>query len=295
MKKLLLFTIIAGFGCSMLGMAGHADARRFGGGMSFGKQRMFRPSGQSRMFNRWRAAPGKSPTAGQRSRPAGRRGLMGMLGGLALGGLLGSMFFGGAFGGINLFDIVVIGAIIAFVLMLRRRSALLQQPSSGWRSPSSMRDYAQNFAHDSKSESNEAARRPVGAALRPKIDERHFISSAKEIYVRMQKAWDSGDIEDIRRFCTHEVAARIGKDMRPDETHRTEIATINATIADSWIESDLEWVAVNYAAMLREQTMDASGAKQEEQAAEVNEIWIFQHDPNSEDPTWYLAGIQQVN
>jgi len=26
---------------------------------------------------------------------------------------------------------------------------------------------------------------------------------------------------------------------------------------------------------------------------EVQEHWIFRHDPNSDDPTWYLAGIQQ--
>ncbi|MDQ6959727.1 MAG: Tim44 domain-containing protein, partial [Mariprofundaceae bacterium] len=61
----------------------------------------------------------------------------------------------------------------------------------------------------------------------------------------------------------------------------------------SWVESDLEWVAVNYTAMLHEKTLDDSGTTLEDQTAEVNEVWIFQHAPLSDDPTWYLAGIQQ--
>jgi len=110
----------------------------------------------------------------------------------------------------------------------------------------------------------------------------------------MQKAWDNNDIEDIRKFCTPEIAERIGRDMKPGETNVTEVATLNAEIADSWIESDLEWVAVNYAAMLREQTLDDSGTTLDDQSTEVNEVWIFRHAPNSDDPTWYLAGIQQA-
>jgi predicted lipid-binding transport protein (Tim44 family) len=134
-----------------------------------------------------------------------------------------------------------------------------------------------------------------GKMLRPKINEKHFLDAARDIYMRMQKAWDSGDVEDIREFCTAEIADRISHDMQTTATNRTEVATLNAEIADSWIESDLEWVAVNYTAMLREQTLDDSGNTVEDETTEVNEIWIFQHNPQSENPTWYLAGIQQVN
>ena len=102
-------------------------------------------------------------------------------------------------------------------------------------------------------------------------------------------------LEDIRQFCTPEIAERISRDMSPNDQNRTEVATLNAEIADSWIESDLEWVAVNYTAMLREQQLDHTGATVEDQSAEVNEVWIFQHAPKSDDPTWYLAGIQQAS
>jgi len=288
MKKLILFTMLAAFGLSMLGLADDADARRFGGGMSFGKHRSVSPS-QSRMFGQRQATPQRSAATGQRG--AARTGMMGMLGGLAMGGLLGAMFFGGGFDGINLFDIMIIGGIIALVMMFLRRSAAARQPSFSGHAGSSP-GYGDHFSDTDDGDT--PVREPVGSVLRPEIDAKHFIPAAKAIYVRMQKAWDSNDIEDIRKFCTPEIAERIGRDMKPGEINVTEVATLNADIADSWIESELEWVAVNYTAMLREQRLDDSGATVDDHTAEVNEVWIFQHAPKSDDPTWYLAGIQQA-
>jgi len=293
MKQLLLLTMIAGFGLSLLGIVDDADARRFGGGMNFGKHRSVTPPSQSRMFNQRQATSQRSGAAGQRG--SARTGMMGMLGGLALGGMLGAMFFGGAFEGINLFDILMIGGIIALVLMfLKRRAAATAQASFAGAGPSP--DFSQGFSTDGDADIVDSAPdQPVGAALRPDINAKHFIPAAKDIYVRMQKAWDNNDIEDIRKFCTAEIAERIGRDMKPGQTNVTEVATLNADIADAWIESDLEWVAVSYHAMLREKTLDDSGTTLDDQSAAVNEVWVFQHDPKSDDPTWYLAGIQQTS
>ncbi len=292
MKKLILLTMIAAFGLSMLGLADDADARRFGGGMSFGKHRSMKSP--SRMFNQRQATPQKSGAAGQRG--SARTGMMGMLGGLALGGMLGAIFFGGAFEGINLFDILIIGGIIALIFMFLRRRAAPGQASYAGGQPSSSSDFSRDFSTDGDADIvDRTPREPVGAALRPDINAKQFIPAAKEIYIRMQKAWDNNDIEDIHKFCTAEIAERIGHDMKPGEINITEVATLHADIADSWVESDLEWVAVNYTAMLREKTLDDAGATLDDQSTEVNEVWIFQHAPKSDDPTWYLAGIQQAS
>jgi len=293
MKKLITVAMIAMFGIMITGVD-LAEAKRFGMGSSFGKQRMSQPKSNS--FSQQKATPTKSAASTQRG--SARGGMMGMLGGLALGGLLGAMFFGGAFEGINLFDIALIGGAIALLyFFLRRRAPAQQQQTAyaGGQPSSSMDDYAQNYTTDEEESIDDSPREPAGAALRPEIDAKHFVSAAKDIYVRMQKAWDSGDIEDVRKFCTPEIADRIAQDMKPAGKNHTEVATLNAEIADSWIESDLEWVAVNYTAMLREQTLDDSGATVNDQTAEVNEVWIFQHAPKSDDPTWYLAGIQQAS
>ncbi len=293
MKKIITLAMIAFFGIMISGVD-HADAKRFGMGSSFGKQRMSQPKANS--FSQRQAAPQKSAAANQRG--SSRGGMMGMLGGLALGGLLGAMFFGGAFDGINMFDIFIIGAIIAvaFFFLRRRASSAMQQhhayaggsPLAGSRAPS------EPLFSGSSSSDEESSAAPTGNALRPDIDEESFLPAAKSIYVRMQAAWDNKDIEDIRKFCAPEIADRIAQDMAKDQgTHRTEVATLQAEIQDGWIESDLEWVAVNYSAMLREQTLDQTGNTVDDNSTEVNEVWIFQHPQNSDDPTWYLAGIQQ--
>jgi predicted lipid-binding transport protein (Tim44 family) len=283
MRNLFIVTIIAAFGFSMMGIISDADARRFGGGMSFGKQRMK----QSAPRMQRQSTPKKSAATGQRG--AARTGMMGMIGGLALGGMLGAMFFGGAFEGINFFDILIIGGGLMLLFWFMRRKA---QPMA----------YANQYGQHSEPQGqtdadifSQSEQVTGGKMLRPDINEKQFLGAARDIYMRMQKAWDSGDVEDIREFCTAEIAARISRDMQTTVKNHTEVVTLDAEIADSWIESDLEWVAVNYTAMLREQTLDDSGSTVEDETAEVNEIWIFQHAPQSDDPTWYLAGIQQVN
>lgn len=283
MKRVLMFTIMAAFGLSLLGIAEDADARRFGGGKSFGKQR-YQQSAPAGLSQR-QAAPQKSAAAGQRG--SARTGMMGALGGLALGGLLGAMLFGGAFEGINMFDIMVIAGLLGLLYLFMRS----RQPMA----------YAGQYGRGGNVQSDMDTGRFTGneqvtggKMLRPEIDEKHFLAAARDIYMRMQQAWDSGDIDDIRRFCTSEIADNIAEQMRPG-VNRTEVATLEASFSDSWIESDLEWVAVEFAAMLREQSLDEHGTAIEDRNSEVHEIWIFRHEPKSDDPTWYLAGIQQLN
>ena len=283
MKRLLMFAVMAAFGLSLLGMADDAEARRFGGGMNLGKQRMQQSAPGS--FSQRQAIPRKPTAANQRG--AARTGMMGMLGGLAMGGLLGALLFGGAFEGINMFDIMVIAGLIGlFYLLMRNRQPMAYAGHYGQNGTPQESGDAYRFT------GNEQV--TGGAMLRPQIDEKRFLGAARDIYMRMQQAWDAGDIEDIRRFCTSEIADQIAEQMKPG-ANRTEVAALDAVISDSWIESDLEWVAVEYTAMLREQRLNESGATLEDESGEVHEIWIFRHDPKSDDPTWFLAGIQQIS
>jgi len=272
MKNWLLMAMVAIFTMSVVAVD-DADARRFGGGSSFGKQRMQAPSNT---FSQPKATPQRSATANQRG--SARTGMMGMLGGLALGGLLGAMFFGGTFEGINFLDIVIIGSLIAlFVWFLRKKVEPRPMAYAGGHSA------AGSFGHDMQS--------PSIKMLRPNINEKHFLTAARDIFMRMQTAWDAKDMDDIRKFCTPEITDRIEQDIQSEEVNLTEVVTLNAELADSWIESDLEWAAVNFSAMMREQTR--GGQASAEAQGEIHETWIFRHDPESDDPTWFLAGIQQ--
>ncbi|OIO70611.1 MAG: Tim44 domain-containing protein [Zetaproteobacteria bacterium CG12_big_fil_rev_8_21_14_0_65_55_1124] len=278
MKKCIILSLLAIFTLAV--MAPDADARRFGGGSSFGKQRMQQTA--PKQLSPQKAAPGNQ--AGNTSqRGSARTGMMGMLGGLALGGLLGAMFFGGAFEGIKMFDILIIGGLIFLVIWFLRRKAQPQAMAYGQQA-SATSSQAYDFNAQPSSSVN---------MLRPDINETHFLKAARDIFVRMQAAWDAHDLEDIRRFSTPEVAEKIAADMQSGERNRTEVTTLQAKLTDSWIESDLEWAAVDFNALLREQSLGSNEAVSDEITHEISETWIFRHDPSKNDPTWFLAGIQQ--
>ncbi len=283
MKKLLTFSMLALF-CLFVSGIDHAEAKRFGMGSSFGKS-----------FNKKSASPRMSQqknSSKQATASPARGGMMGILGGLALGGLLGAMFFGGAFDGINFFDIFIIGAIIFGFLWFMRRK--MQNNSQDYAYAGQQPE--QQTTQEDLFTSSETSPQASGHMLRPDVDEAHFIPAAKDIFMRMQAAWDKKDMQDIRTFCTSDIADKIESDIQAlgkDQTH-TEVGMLEANMIDSWVESDDEWVAIQFHAMLKEEVLNSTAQATESQAHEMHETWIFRHSPQSDDPTWYLAGIQQT-
>lgn len=137
MNKKLSFILLLLFSISFI-LVSTAEAKRFGGGYSFGGKKSYsspyKKSSQNSTFTQQKsAAQQKAATSNQQRKQqfASRGGLMGMLGGLALGGLLGALFFGGAFEGFNFFDFVIIGGVILLLMWwMKRKGPAAKQPSS---------------------------------------------------------------------------------------------------------------------------------------------------------------------
>ncbi|MDQ6975092.1 MAG: Tim44-like domain-containing protein [Mariprofundaceae bacterium] len=284
MNKLMILMVMVGV-VFLFSSANTAEAKRFGGGSSFGKQR---------------SAPSKQPALNQRTTPAqsaapqrgsARSGMMGMLGGLAIGGLLGAMFFGGGFEGINFFDLAIIGLIgFGIFVFMRGRARAATQQDYAYTGGAGDEAIPQHETQDRSSNKHDFSH----ATARPDIDEKHFLQAAKTIFMRMQQAWDEHNTTDIEQFCTAEVAAKVTADMQADaHRHKTEVAMLDARLVDAWLESDQDWVSVHFTVMMKEETLLENTESVQESSSEVNEIWTFSHDPSGEDPTWYLAGIQQ--
>ncbi len=284
MKKTIIFSLLAAF-ISVVGLSNTVEAKRFGMGGSFGKS-----FSKQKSFSKPKPKQGMNKAAPARS---GSRagGMMGILGGLAMGGLLGAIFFGGGFEGINLFDILLIGGLLYLGLRILRSMTTpqTQYAQAGGMAEQPQQQEQEQFQSDEETTS--------GQSEKPDMDEEQFINSAKEIFIRMQADWDSKDEDDIRKFCTPEVVQHVTEQIKQlgDNVTRTEVAVLYPELAGTWIESGLDMAAVHFQATLNEKTLDNGGQVIASENNHINEIWMFQHDPKSDDPTWYLAGIQQVN
>ena len=109
-----------------VGMVDYAEAKRLGSGGSFGSKFSHNKSVKKKnTAQREQATPSKAQAANQarKQQLASKGGLMGLLGGLAIGGILGALFFGGAFEGVNFFDILMIALIgfLAYKLLFAKR------------------------------------------------------------------------------------------------------------------------------------------------------------------------------
>jgi predicted lipid-binding transport protein (Tim44 family) len=306
----------------------HADARRLGGGRSFGGKSTFSAPYKRITPSRQTAqpvTPAQQKNAQLRQSFANRGGLMGMLGGLALGGLLGALFFGGAFENINFLDILLFAGI-AFLLYkffaARRRSVVRQTKvasgSAGVRATQGGYDdpvhqaasatakgtvpQPHGFDTDLLFKKNKSGPggsaqspdyRPTLEAERPAgFNEPEFMAGARRAYQQFQQAWDHGDLTRIRTLTTDGVYREIERQF--NERHgdnRTEILKLNAELLEIQAVKGRWETAVLFDAYLRE-TDESSGSSQQPQ--KVQEVWHFVRQADSDTPTWYLDGIQQM-
>ena len=297
-----------------------AEARRFGGGGNFGGRSAYsapyqrsaqptRPANQQQQ-QAGRQAPGANPALPNRS------GLMGLLGGLALGGLLGSMFMGGGFHGINFMDILVFGAIAFFLFkFFAARNASAHRPSYGQPTGGTNQDASYNYQSYDQTPQNRPAGfdtdilfdknkketaftsqsaeqieqdADFGTAVVPAgFDENGFLNGAKIAYKTLQKAWDGRDLAEIRSLTTDKVFAEIQDQLKASsEENHTDVLKVEAELLEvREIGNEIEAVVL-FDVIMREE--------RDAQAGQVREVWTFVKPTNPNVTKWLLDGIQQL-
>lgn len=293
----------------VLTMSLDANAARMGSGKSFGS----RPSYSAPYQKSPSSSPGSTaqqpgyrqpqtaPNAGLRDSMARRSGLMGMLGGLAIGGLLGSMFMGGAFEHFNFMDMLVFGvlAYVAYRLLAgrtRRATAAYETSSAsssyGHEGPERvMHRHATGpgFETDILSGRSQGGFGPGSQTVSwPRdFDADHFVHGAESAYRHLQSAWDAGDLATLRSLTTDKVFAELQEQIRGrTEANRTEVHKVEVEILDVRDISPNREATVRFNVLMRE-----SG---NESPRPVEEVWHFIKPLASKQPTWFLDGIQQL-
>ncbi|KVE37420.1 Tim44 domain-containing protein [Burkholderia sp. TSV86] len=300
-----------------------AEAKRMGGGRSVGRQsqslqqRQATPPAQQPMQQ---AAPAQPPRAqpapaAQPNRSRWLGPIAGLAAGLGIAALLSHFGLGGAFASM-MANVIVIALLAMVGIWLFRKLAsrrAAQQPAYAGGQPSSLSRGGHDAADTRSGASNGAfgsasagastsagsayageAQRVFGggaaaAAAVPSVpagfDTETFLRNAKVYFVRLQAAWDEGNLADIREFTTPEMFAEVKIDLdgRGAAANQTDVVRLDAELLSVEDRGSEHVASVRFHGLIRE----AAGAP----AEPFNEVWNLSKSGSA---GWLLAGIQQV-
>ena len=290
MKNFLMYLIIALTAMSLL--APMAEAKRFGGGSSFGKQRSMQNQ-QPRKEQNAQNSQGAQTTPV--NKPAGNKWL-GPLAGLAVGAGLMSMFSGGMGGMGSGFSNIIMALLAAGVVMFLISKFKKPQLAGSMNNQTVMHNAGESAYNQQDSQPysrNNAAGFGTGSAnavnstipLDFPVDS--FIRSAKASFIRLQAANDNKDSNDIREYTTPEVFAEVVMQMqeRGNAVQKTEVISLQAELLEVNDDAVFTVASVRFTGQLSEN----NGTPES-----IDEVWNIQKHLHDENAKWLLAGIQQM-
>lgn len=290
MNKMAIFAFSLCMGLFLsAGVISDAEAKRLGGGKSFGSK-IF----QKKPAKRTSSQPSKAQqqNTAQKQALSKKGGMMGLLGGLMIGGLLGALFFGGAFENINFMDILIFGAIafLLFKLFARRNQPQASTPNGAplyepENNQVQNRQAVENYG-GADANFNEEPENILQTGKIPRgFDQKSFLAGAENVYALLQKAWDNGDLGDLRQFCTDDVFAEIQDQIRArTEASHTEIISIKSELVNVVKSGNSTEATVVFNAEMKENN----------EAVQTQEAWYFVRPDNRQENNWLLDGIQQL-
>ena len=320
-KALALFAVALTLGLSTLAI--DAQAKRLGGGKSGGMQRQATtapanpPAGSSNA----QGSPGQAasvagaPAAGAAgaAAAASKRSWMGPIAGLAAGlGLaaLASHFgFGEALANMMMIGLLVMGALLVFGMVMRKRNAR-QDPApagagagaaTGSARPfqrAATQDAAYRSAANGATQGGSLIGSRIGAGIGSlaaatqagtipsDFDAVAFAGNAKSQFLALQAANDARDLDRLRDYLTPEMLDIVRAEIaeRGDAPQRTEVFGLEAQVLAVVEEDDRYVASVRFTGSMRDQ----HGAVPED----LDETWHLTK-PRTGLGGWVIAGIQQ--
>jgi predicted lipid-binding transport protein (Tim44 family) len=292
-----------------------SDAKRLGGGKSTGMQRDMPARTAPNATPATPAAPTQAAaaapaTAGAAAAAAPKRSWMGPIAGLAAGlglaALMSHLGMGEAFAN---FLMIALLAVAAFFLVrfVMRRMAGGAQPAGAMAGGGNARSGAQvawppagsssapqagnqsptpNVAAETPAMATAPAAAVTRAFVPASFDSEAFGRIAKTIFVRLQTANDSGDLDDIRRFTTPEMFAELRMDLqdRGATSQQTDVLHVDAEVLDVADDGQRQIVSVRFHGQIREEADGTPSA--------FDEVWHLVK-PNDDSRNWAIAGIEQ--
>ncbi len=303
-----------------------SEAKRLGGGKSTGMQRdMPARTAPDAPPAKPAASPQQAAPATAGAAPAAaapKRNWMGPLAGLAAGlgiaALMSHLGMGEAMGNFLMLALLAVAGVFLVRFLMRRfgagRSPAMAAAGTGaaqrtqvaWPpvaqpQPSPVQERSSLADTPAPSQGGSAplqaaapveaeaavAATPVAKAFVPAaFDSEGFTRTAKMIFIRLQAANDTADLDDLRRFTTPELFAAIRLEIqeRGATPQTTDVLKVEAEVLDVADEDGRQVVSVRF----KGQVVEEKGAP----AVDINEVWHLVK-PLDDSRPWAIAGIEQ--
>jgi len=326
MKTWLIGTLMVAM--VAVGVPTVSEAKRLGSGKSQGMQRdmpartnpQTPPSTPATPAQQATTAGAPAAAGAGAAAAAGKRSWMGPLAGLAVGlglvALFSSMGLGAGFANFVMMALLGIVAAVVIMFLVRRfrggnsadaantqRTALAGAGAPGTAGPvgqvawptggsaSAQTPAAMPLEQVDPSPAVAAApiKPAVAAAFVPaSFDSEGFARTAKLIFIRLQAANDTADLNDLRTFTTPELFAELRLEIQERGTtaQHTDVMKIDAEVLDVANEAERQIVSVRF----RGQVVEEKGAA----PSDINEVWHLVK-PLDDSRTWAIAGIEQAH
>lgn len=307
-----VWSVLFAFGASMA-YTPEAEARRFGGGGSFGRTapslfknysapKKVAPAGSTTQSSKQPTSASQStPSTGTAATPT-RKPFLGPIGGLAAGLGLAALFGYLGFGeGMASFLGTLLMLVLGFFLIralfrMLAGSAVATPAYQGQGAQLNRRqelEFPQYPAQVNAGKNSYLESEPVQEdvsssfkAVPAGFDESAFLESAKKFYVMIQAEFDKGDLNALREYCTDEVLAFAQQEIleRGDQLNHTSVVTLEAELMGFETDVDEELATVAFSALIREE--------KDSVAHEIHEMWIMSRPKQG--GGWLLAGIYNL-
>jgi predicted lipid-binding transport protein (Tim44 family) len=302
-----------------------ADAKRLGSGKSSGMQRDMPartapdapPAKPATPSQASPAVPGAAAAAGTAA-AAGKRSWLGPVAGIAaavgLVALMSHLGMGEAFANFLMLALLAVAATFLIVFLMRRFGGAKAQAGSpmqyagqaaggsgaggsgsvAWPAPAGSSAPAPAAAPvaalpQAAPAFEQPAPRTVSQAFVPAtFDSEGFGRIAKMIFIRLQAANDSRNLDDLRSFTTPEMYASIKLDLqdRGAQEQHTDVVRVDAQVLDVAEEDGRQIVSVRFHGMIKEDDPAA-------EATPFDEVWHLVK-PLDDSRNWAIAGIEQA-
>jgi len=303
---------------SVFATVGEADARRAGGGMSFGSRgtRTYTAPPVTNTAPTTAApiersmtpqtAPQYAPQPGVTApRPGGLFGGFGrsLLGGLAIGGLLG-MFLGHGFGGAAgmfgmLFQIAIVVGLIMLAMRFfahRQQGAAAPAARNAYAGPSPM---APSFRIPTIGGSGNAAPKATKPNDEIGLSPTDY-SRFEALLTKIQTAYGAEDYGAIRSLTTPEAMSYLAEELGENATKGvrnsvSQVKLLQGDVAEAWREdgADYATLAMRYSSVdaMVDRTTGRLVDGDDRNPSESTELWTFTRRPGTE---WILSAIQST-